>query len=127
MAMVDLPGVVASLHWNGYWKRSGVPIGPSFGRKVHTNGLPLIRIQNSHRPVGLQAGMPMETADLAVPLHVHTARGIDFLPIETNHARLFSHGNLLSVKNVSILHIFKSTAQLVQWTDLFENFTTNVS
>ena len=93
--------------WNSYWKRSGVPIGPSFGRKFHTNGFPLIRIQNSHRPVGLHPGMPMETAGLAVHLHVYTARGLDFWQIKTNHARLFSYENLHGVKCVHFCTFFK--------------------
>ena len=42
----------------------------------------------------------------AVHLHEHIARGLDFLPIETNHARLFSYGNLLPLKMCLFLHIF---------------------
>ena len=99
----------------GLRDRSGVPVGPSFGRKFHTNGLPLICIQNSRRPVGLQAEMSMETAGLAVHLHVHTARELAFLPIETNHAGLFSYGNLHGVKNVSILAHFLKAKMCPFW------------
>ena len=92
----------------GLRDRSGVPIGPSFWPKIpHKRPSVDLYTEYSRRPVGLQAGMPMETAGLAVHLHVHTARELAFLPIETNHAGLFSHGNLHSVKNVSILvHFF---------------------
>ena len=72
-----------------------------------------IGIQNSHRHVGLQAGMPMKTAGLVVHLHVH----VDFfLQIVTNHARLFSHRSFRGVKNVPIFaHFFQGTAHLVKW------------
>ena len=98
--------------WNGYWKRSCVPIGPSLGRNFHTNGLLFIRIQNRHRPVGLQAGMPMETACLVVHLNVHVDlfcklwRIIrDCFHTETSVALKCIHFRTLSLK---VLHTYLS-------------------
>ena len=74
----------------------------------HPNGLsdlPLICIQNSHRPVGLQAGMPMETPGLAVHLHVHTARELAFCQLRRIMRDCFHAETSIALKMCPFLHI----------------------
>ena len=70
-----------------------------------------ILIQNSHGPVGLQAGMSLETAGLVVYLHLHVY--LLFLQIEMNHAILFLYANLNGAKYADFL-LLKITAQLLK-------------
>ena len=71
MAITDLPGVVASLQLKRLLKAFGCPDRTEFWPKFPHKRSSVYPYTEYHRPVGLQAGITMETAGLVVHLHVH--------------------------------------------------------